>query len=75
MTGSVYCDLMPFEIISEIRNKEVIAKGSSIREIMRLVNQYGQGQSRALLPLGSKMEISAKPIFIGMKPTESENAK
>ena len=39
---------MPFEIISEIHNREVIAKGGSIREIMRLVNKYGQGKWRKL---------------------------
>ncbi len=39
---------MPFEIISEITDIEVIAKGRGIRELPRLRKKYGPGQWRKL---------------------------
>ena len=39
---------MPFEIISEIRDIEVIAIGSSILELQRLTKVYGKGRWRKL---------------------------
>jgi len=38
----------PFVILSEITDIEVIAVGSSIRDIVRLQKQYGQGRWRKL---------------------------
>jgi hypothetical protein len=40
--------LSPFEIISEIENVEIIAVGSSIRDIDRLRKTYGSGRWRKL---------------------------
>ena len=39
---------MSFEVISEITDIEIIAVGSSIREIARLRKQYGKGRWRKL---------------------------
>ena len=39
---------MDFEIIGEVTDIEVIAIGSSIREIIRLRKTYGQGRCRKL---------------------------
>ena len=39
---------MPFEIIDEITEIEVIAVSSGIRELVRLRRQYGQGRWRKL---------------------------
>ena len=39
---------MNFEVIGEIENQELIAKGTSIREIKRLERVYGKGQWRKL---------------------------
>ncbi|RLB37366.1 MAG: hypothetical protein DRH12_14445 [Deltaproteobacteria bacterium] len=39
---------MRFEVIGEIENQELIAKGTSIREIKRLERVYGKGQWRKL---------------------------
>jgi hypothetical protein len=36
------------EIIGELRNPEIIAVGSRIRELARLQRQYGQGRWRKL---------------------------
>jgi len=35
-----------FEILSEIRGQETFAVGSGIRELRRLVDQYGKGRWR-----------------------------
>jgi len=37
-----------FEVIGEIENQVLIAKGTSIREIKRLERVYGKGQWRKL---------------------------
>jgi hypothetical protein len=37
---------LPFEIISEIGDIEVIAVGNSIRELQRLTRVYGKGRWR-----------------------------
>jgi hypothetical protein len=43
---------MPFEIVGEITEVEIIATGRSIRELSRLRRQYGQGRWRKLgLPI------------------------
>ena len=39
---------MSFEIIGEITNVEIIAVGSSIRDVKRLRKQYGPGRWRKL---------------------------
>ena len=39
---------MPFEIVGEITEVEIIATGRSIREVSRLRRQYGQGRWRKL---------------------------
>lgn len=39
---------MPFEIISEINDIEVIATGNKIRDIARLKKNYGLGRWRKL---------------------------
>jgi hypothetical protein len=39
---------MPFEIIDEITDIEVIAVGSGIRELTRLRRRYGRGRWRKL---------------------------
>ena len=39
---------MPFEIVGEITEIEVIAASSSIRELARLRKQYGRGRWRKL---------------------------
>lgn len=39
---------MKFEIISDITNIEIIAKGKSIRELKRLNKVYGKGRWRKL---------------------------
>ncbi len=39
---------MPFEIISEITDVEVIAKGRAIRDLARLRRKYGAGRWRKL---------------------------
>jgi len=39
---------MPFEIVGEITEVEIIATGRSIRELSRLRRQYGQGKWRKL---------------------------
>ena len=39
---------MPFEIISEITDIEVIAKGRGIRDLSRLRKKYGPGRWRKL---------------------------
>jgi len=39
---------MPFEIIGEITETEVIAVSSNIRELARLRRQYGRGRWRKL---------------------------
>jgi len=39
---------MYFEIIDKIENLETLAVGGSIRDIMRLRNQYGPGRWRKL---------------------------
>lgn len=38
----------PFEVLSDSTDIEVIAAGSSVREITRLREQYGQGRWRRL---------------------------
>jgi len=40
--------VMPFEIIGEITETEVIAVSSNIRELARLRRQYGRGRWRKL---------------------------
>ncbi len=37
---------MHFEIVSEVRNIETIARGSGIRELQRLARKYGKGKWR-----------------------------
>lgn len=37
---------MDFEIVGEIRNPETFARGSGIRELMRLKKLYGHGNWR-----------------------------
>jgi len=44
---------MPFEIISEITEIEVIAVGSSIRDLTRLRKQYGRARWRKLKGIAS----------------------
>lgn len=39
---------MSFEIISAIRNIEMIASGNAIRDLKRLRKQYGRGRWRKL---------------------------
>jgi hypothetical protein len=39
---------MSFEIVGEIREIELIATGSSIRDLTRLRKQYGRGRWRKL---------------------------
>ena len=39
---------MKFEILGKIENQEIIARGSSIRELKRLQRAYGEGQWRKL---------------------------
>ena len=39
---------MPFEIIGEIRDIEIIAVGGSIRELKRVRKVYGRGRWRML---------------------------
>jgi hypothetical protein len=39
---------VPFEIIGEIRDVEVIAEGTSIRDLARLRRAYGPGRWRKL---------------------------
>jgi hypothetical protein len=39
---------VPFEIIGEIRDVEVIAEGTSIRDLARLRRAYGRGRWRKL---------------------------
>jgi hypothetical protein len=39
---------MPFEIIGEITELEIIAVGSAIRDLARLRRQYGEGRWRKL---------------------------
>ena len=39
---------MPFEIVSEITEIELIAAGSNIRDLVRLRRQYGKGRWRKL---------------------------
>ncbi len=39
---------MPFEIISDITDIEVIAKGRGIRDLLRLRKKYGPGRWRKL---------------------------
>ena len=39
---------MSFEIVGEIREIELIAVGSSIRDLARLQRQYGRGRWRKL---------------------------
>ncbi|MBW1716808.1 MAG: hypothetical protein JRJ13_08540 [Deltaproteobacteria bacterium] len=39
---------MTFEVIGEIESQELIAKGTSIRELKRLERVYGKGQWRKL---------------------------
>ena len=43
---------MYFEIIGEIEEIETIAIGGSIRDIMRLQNQFGRGRWRKLKGFG-----------------------
>ena len=40
--------MMYFEIIGDITNIEIIATGSSIRDVARLRKQYGRGRWRKL---------------------------
>lgn len=44
---------MEFEIVGNIRNVELIAKGSSIKEINRLRRVYGFGKWRKLKGVGA----------------------
>lgn len=37
-----------FQVVGEIREREVIAVGSSIRELERLVESYGRGRWRKM---------------------------
>jgi hypothetical protein len=39
---------MDFEVIKPIRNVEIIAVGNSIRELVQLKEQYGDGRWRKL---------------------------
>ncbi len=39
---------MPFEIVGDITNTEVIARGSGIRELASLRKQYGAGHWRKM---------------------------
>jgi len=39
---------LTFEVIGEIESQELIAKGTSIRELKRLERVYGKGQWRKL---------------------------
>jgi len=41
-------DEQGFEILSEITNVEIIALGSSIRDLRRLIESYGDGRWRKL---------------------------
>jgi hypothetical protein len=49
---------MHFEVIGEIEDIEVIAKGPSVREKARLVAQYGHGRWRKLKGTGTVRLVS-----------------
>jgi len=62
------------EIVSEITDIEIVAVGSSIREIGRLRRMYGQGRWRKLKGVAMvayQMNRFAGLRYIGTKPTGS----
>lgn len=44
---------VPFEVVGEVRDVDVIAVGKSIREIRRLRKFYGRGRWRKLKGIGA----------------------
>lgn len=69
---------MKFQIIGEIKQIEIIAVGTKIRDIERLRKMYGRGRWRKLKGVAQirlKSDKNGWRNFIGMRRTASESAK
>lgn len=72
--------MIPFEVISEIEDIEIIAVGNKIRDVERLRETYGSGRWRKLKGFSLAFDclmiiLNVMLNCIGMKRTESAKRK